>query len=487
MVATPSGCVGNRWQKHFMWCFAYLLIYLIINSYLLGRPGLHQDEVLDWQGSATDTYAAAGRWGLYLWRIVMGEGAFPVTAGVIAGVFIAVALHIQTILLAISSNFSRFLFAGIYLSCPQWASQLVYSYQCDAVAFGLLCATSSVFLLRRGYYLPAIITLVAALSFYQTIGIYFFVLLVCVELCHGTSVLRKVYLLYSGVVVSALFLYSAINWGIKASSLISEASAIYMANVQEDLNQWRTFANLQPLDQFIFVAHYIKVAIYNALGIGREAHFVYATALFPLGVLLRRQFRCHTMKDACVRTFLLLTVWISPFVLTIITGVEQGQRVALAEPLSLACLWSLAVRGWVFNAPQRAFIVGCLSFALLKTAYSVSSSARDFAYEYQHAAHELREMYFSARTLARENGIGDCPVIVFGRPQNNQYEPGKVSPALFKTGCLNWFASHYRMHQFREGCSADMKRHVKEYQSMPVWPAPGSMRISMGEVIIRIH
>lgn len=479
-------CEKNMWQKHFIWCFAYLLIYLIINSYLIGRTGLHQDEVLDWQGSATDTYAAAGRWGLYFWRIVMGPGAFPVTAGVIAGVFIVVAVHVQTILLSIQSNLSRFLYAGIYLSCTQWASQLIYSFQSDAVAFGVLCATFSVLLLQRGRYCSAVIALVAALSFYQTLGIYFYVLLVCVELCReGFHCRRGV--IYGCVIISSLLLYALITLLIKQSFLISEETAVYVRLVQESMNQWGTFANIDLIDKLIFVAHYTKITIYNALGIGNEGHFVYTTALIPLGFLLWRQFRSHTAAVASVRVFLLLSVWIAPFILTIIMGVEQGQRVALAEPLALACLWNLALKAWTLDLPKRLFLVGCVCFALLKAAYSVSSSARSFAYEYQHAVHELREMYFSACTLAREKGISDCPVIVFGIPQNSQYKHGCVSPALFRTGCLNWYASHYRMHLLRAGNAADMKRHAAEYHSMPVWPAPGSMKMSNGEVIIRVH
>ena len=482
----PRKSTADEWQKHFIWCLGYFLIYLIINSYLLGRPSLHQDEVLDWQGPATDTYAAAGRWGLYFWRILLGEGAFPVTAGVIAGVFIALALHIQTILLSIQSNYARFLYAGIYLSCTQWASQLVYSYQCDAVAFGLLCATFSVCFLQRNHYLSAVISLVVALSFYQTIGVYFFVFLVCVELCRETSNCKRT-CSYCIVVISALLLYGVVSLIIKTSPLISDETANYVASVQDGMNQWRTFADLDIFSQLIFIAHYTKVAIYNAFGMGESGHYVYATALIPLVSLLRRQFRDGGLLSACCRAFLLLSVWISPFVLTIIMGVEQGERVALAEPLALACIWILAIKRWVIDLPKKIIMFAAVCFALLKASYSVSATARDTAYEYQHAVHELREIYFSARNTALDQGMHDCPIIVLGIPDNDQYDHRRVSPLLFKSGCLNWYASHYRMHQLRKASVADMKKHREEYQAMPIWPEPGSMRMNKGDVIIRIH
>ena len=53
----------------------FLSAYLFVFMHMLFQFGYHWDETLDFDGTATDTYLANGRWMQALLRYLLGEGA----------------------------------------------------------------------------------------------------------------------------------------------------------------------------------------------------------------------------------------------------------------------------------------------------------------------------------------------------------------------------------------------------------------------------
>lgn len=461
------------------WGGVFLFLYLLVYGLLLCRFSLHWDEILDYQGQACDTYIAAGRWGLYAYRFLMGEGAYPILAGLVSGIYISLALVVQIHLLELRSACVKLLYAALYISCIQWASQLIYSMQCDAVAFGLLCATLSVFALNKSKWLLAGIALTVSLGTYQTCGLYFLCLLLSVSLFQKNGSIRH-WTIYGGVILLSLVSYALINLGMKYSPLLSVASTEYMRMVQADLNQWATFVALPLFDKVIFACHYCKVVLLNALGVGNHTHWLYGSAVIPLALLCWRLWKQERGLLLWLKLTALLTIWIAPFALTLVMGREMELRTALAAPLSLAALWALAFKegNWNRKTQYSAIVVCCV--LLLKSAYTVSACARDEAHDYSVALQEIARMHAAAFAVADCDAVSS--IIVVGKLDRSCRSPHTL---FFRNGTFDWYARHYHWSQMKYMAEVPV-RHQNLYQAMPVWPALGSVRLNAGEVIIRI-
>lgn len=86
-------CKGRRC----MFLFAvYMAIYLLIYGFLLLRLAPLWDEVYDYCGEGMDSYVIFRRWGQFLYRIVFAEGLQPYIAGIVAGIYICLAILLQT-------------------------------------------------------------------------------------------------------------------------------------------------------------------------------------------------------------------------------------------------------------------------------------------------------------------------------------------------------------------------------------------------------
>ena len=161
-------------------CFGYFALYMLVYVPVCVRQGLHWDEVFDVAGAANGTYVAAGRWGLALYRYLFGMGYIPWASGVVAGLYIAAALVLQTRLFSIRAGFGLVLYGALYIGCVQWVNQLQYSHQSDAVALSLLCATVAAYLLNERAVRCrcfASVMLIYACSVYQTSMLYLLVIL----------------------------------------------------------------------------------------------------------------------------------------------------------------------------------------------------------------------------------------------------------------------------------------------------------------------
>ena len=104
----------------------YLAAYFLVYGYIILRFGLNQDEILDFRGEASDSYLAAGRWGIVLYKDFFVSGCSPYIAGIVSGIYLAIAFVVQTRLLRLKSLGS---------SLEQSASAPLSMHRCWSTAF----------------------------------------------------------------------------------------------------------------------------------------------------------------------------------------------------------------------------------------------------------------------------------------------------------------------------------------------------------------
>lgn len=156
--------------------FLFLSAYLFVFMPMLFRFGYHWDERLDFDGTATDTYLANGRWMQALLRYLLGEGVHPWTTSFLACMILPYATVLQCKLYQWEDILHDVIFGCLTIVMYQYAFVMQYSHQSDVTAIGMLLMTFSAILLTdKGWSFKtvlALITTFTALSIYQTTGLY---------------------------------------------------------------------------------------------------------------------------------------------------------------------------------------------------------------------------------------------------------------------------------------------------------------------------
>lgn len=129
------------WKKRYdiLVTLLIFLIYLVIYLPMCARHGVAVEET-QFNHNHLKVMLCNGRWGIYLFRSITDSGEYlPYGSGLIAGVFISIAIYIHTKLLNFNKLTQIFIYSIIYLGCTQWAYQLRYSNQSHAIGLGILC------------------------------------------------------------------------------------------------------------------------------------------------------------------------------------------------------------------------------------------------------------------------------------------------------------------------------------------------------------
>ena len=469
-----------------IWILVFLLLYLVVNILTMGRFSLHQDEILDWQGQATDTYLVAGRWGLYLFRTLMGEGSFLLCSGLIAGCFIAGAVWIQCELLRFVSPVEKLLYGIFYMASNQFASILEYSFMSDVVALGIFSLSLSLYQWKnKRCYVSAILLLTLSLSIYQTLGVYFYVLWALVMLRENSLSWRecKVFFL---ICIAALLLYAAGQWVVSYFVSVPQETIDYVKNYQSSITQWPMFKELDMSGKILFIAHYALETVKSAFGIHNPQSLACASACVPLVLLCVFIIRHYARNKALVYVLLLVSVWYLPFVFSLLMGVKMEERVQLAAPVRLAGLWTLAFVMCPVSKRWSTLLMVFSIFCLLKAAYTTSAHARDVAYEYQHAVQELKSIYAKAEETALSHGLKDYDVVLLGCAPSASNVRDAASPRLINSSIVHWYAKHYRLHGMKSMLTGHVEKYGAVYAQMPHWPHPDSVQVYENRVIVRI-
>lgn len=488
MDVTTDNSINQKIQQYAFRFFIYFFLYLLVNLYVLMRPSLLWDEVLDWSGQATDTYLVAGRWGFYLYRLLMGEGAFPVTGGLIAGVYISLAVLLQTRLLRLDGLLPDVLYAGICMACSQWSFQAVFSYQSDAVALGMLFSTLAVyFLVFRSSFCVTILFLTLALSIYQSLGLYFGALWGAVVLANPDKIRKTIVRLFVTSLISFI-LYFGIQKLCMFVISIPQDTIDYVQKYQASTTNWPSFVDSSLALQLLCLAHYFKASLMQALGRGEQFNIVTALSLIPLLLLMVRYLLTPSAwLEKAVRVMLLGIVWYGPFALSFVLLGNTGDRTNVAAPLSAACLWILVVKEFSLPAGKQLLGLGLASVLLLKSSYTNAVRARDEAHAYHSAVHQVQEIYSHARYLSAAAGVECREVLLFAEDTPAQDERACILPNSFQSrGVLAWYARHYSLDGMRVGAPDEYQQHRAKLETLPFWPDRNSVIINNGQIIVKV-
>ena len=485
-------CVNNNEQGGFVIksiiCFLFsFLIYLFVHFTLFSRVGPHWDEILDWQGGATDTYLISGRFGTYVYRLILGEGSMPWMSAIVSGLFISAAVLLQTRLFKLKGMMLCVAYAGIYMACNQWSSQLVYSFQCDSVALGLLwCTLSIYFLVEKKRSGIATLFLCLALSSYQSSGLYWSVLWAAVILKNNT--IRIGNFVQAGCVgfLGLLSYFVAKELCIMLVSPPAETIA-YVEGYQKTLSDWHNMPKFPLYLQILGLLHYFKSSVYQAFGFGESVYPAVCTAVLPMFLLIVRYIRNDdALLTRLVRCILVLFVWYAPYVLTFLMLAETGNRVCLAASVSLASLWILLISEYALSARSIAIGYILLLCLLLKSAYTNAIKARDDAYVHEMAVRQLGDICSFARHVAYDEKLNDYEIVIFFDSTNIVCSSESLVPEYLTNGVLNWYAEHYRLSNMRIATEDEVKMLGKCAAGAAIWPDIRSVRIDKNKIFITL-
>lgn len=487
MYGTNNHEQSGIYKRSTICFFACFFIYLVVHIALFSREGPHWDEILDWQGAATDTYLISGRPGTYVYRLIMGEGAMPWLAAIVSGLFISAAVLLQTRLLKLRATLLCVVYAGIYQACNQWSSQLIYSFQCDSIALGVLWCTLSVACLieykRWGW---AALFLCLGISTYQTLGLYWFVLWAAVVLKNKT--IRKGDFVLAG---SVCFLGLVAYFVVKELCLVVVSppaeTIAYVKNYQKGLSDWYNMPKYPLYLQILALAHYFKSSVYQALGFGEICYPAVCTAVIPMTLLMVRYFReDETLLTRLIRCLLVLFVWFAPYILSFLMLSESGYRVCLAAPVSLASLWILLISEFTFSGRSIATGLILLLGLLLKSAYTNCIKARDDAFAHAQAVRLLHDICAFSRYVAYDEKLDDYEIVIFLDSTCPVSSGECLVSAYLIQGVLGWYTEHYRLKNMRLATEEEVKMLEPLAAETAVWPDIRCIRTDKNKIFINL-
>ncbi len=480
--------------RNIIWGLFYFFLYILVHAYLIARHGLHIDEVIDFSGNNSDIYIAAGRWGIYAYRELMGQGMFPITSGLVAGIYISGTILFQTCLFKFESSFSKALYGIIYIACNQWANQLVFSFQCDAIALALLLCTYSVYLIfhKKNTVIP-IVLLVLSVSTYQCCAFYFLGI-------YGSALYASNEISFKGILHAAvvfllcILFYFLINLCIQNLDLVTACNKVYVEQYQDKLTQWDNFSGLTPLAQLLFILHYGKLSLFEAFGFGDVACSLQPTAVIPLLILSYKAYSEQKGGGKIIFLAILIFIWALPFTMHLaLSGSTPQHYSLLGEPVSLAFLWSACLVRFRLSLRNKSIILFCFGFVLLKAAYTNTAKERGNAHTYQRLVQELDNIHLSAKLLAQGKNLPSAKIILLSdvTQKGAESRSNVVHKDLLRNyidmKLLRWYIPHLRLYDLISGDEKALEKHKDAFQTMSCWPEPGSMIIDQGEIIVRMH
>lgn len=464
------------------------VLFMFVYGAMMPRFGYHWDETLDFSGGGMSTYFANGRWGLALWKHLLGYGPGAWTAGILAGVFISGAVLFQTRLLQLSGAFLRFMYVALWMALPQFAYAMSYSMQSDAVAFGIFATSlAAFFTTKQGwkYFVAAIGLMTVTVGIYQSLALNYAVLIVFLVLLR---IIKEkcgwVGLMFKGVIISicSLILWYIINKLCICYADISPGVKEWVIDAQGTMSNHGGITGVYEL--LLYLCHYGKVVMLNALSPqSYPGELLYASVIIPVAVLGYRVLRGKKM-NMVKRLFafgLVLFIWCSPFLMILAMGNEWPCRphTRLAESLAFAGIWTIALSGMRIASICRNIILLTCGLLLIRSGMNVTHYAAEERALFEADLYKLLRMEYDACSLASEAGIPLAKgSILYFRKQRS-------AGGTVKYSCVDFRGSYPALRYMRYGyLPEEIAEHAPELKNMPSWPSKGSIRIHNGKVIV---
>lgn len=474
------------------WMVVYYILYLCTYYSVCLRLGLHWDEVLDLHGGATDTYCAAGRWSLWSFRLLFGEGAAMLQAGLTAGAFISMAIVVQVHAFQLKSAWLRLTYGLLMMASYQWAFALQYSHQSDAVALGILLCTVSAWYTYKGGTACSIIAascLSIGIGAYQSLALYFAIMWFALILQdkrfpQQTGFWHPV-MRAAGIALSSLIVW----WSVKQLTIrhIPESTLAWVQAYQRDLTSWPGMFTCGSFREAISTFwHYTRLTLSNASGLGKSSDWIFTTLLLPLGGLALHFIRSPHTPQRNIKLVLLLLIWWLPFSLPLLLlSPAMTLRSWLAVPLSFAVIWIFWLSSLRVNRVCCWTITALAAGLMFTTAVKVYLDAQHAAICHDNTLKTLRAMHSTAMQHSAASHL-DCPsILVFGKLEPETH-PNYIWQAFNSPHIMGWYCKGYGMAPMRRATSQENEIYSDTLNSMGSWPADSSIRQVGNHILIKL-
>ena len=503
--------LGQAIVRHRAWLLALWVMAIVAHAFDIFNFTLSIDDELHAQESGPKlAWAHQSRWGMYILnQLVLPDTVFPVIPMLVAVTFIALASHFLVKLLSDHSAGGDFPAAALFIACPTLYFVLSFETLGYGVGIGwFFCALSLYWYFEHSGFKRywAIPLMAFAFAIYQAFMLASVVLFQCylLALILGTrrvasgqavtfmTLLRSV-LHYAVLLGLAVLSYWAINKGYfryyefeKNDYLVGfvdiQWTKEYFENAWQGLCDAMAGYYLGGADFYVTEIVELPWLFWSAISL------VALLVLFsPVSWLVR------------VLGLLLLAVTVyTPFLMNLMNGGFMPARTLLGVPAALAGLSLLAAR-----VPLRllrvAFIV---LMTIVAFRFVVTNNRMAFSeYMTREADRELisQVMARAGEVVTKFKDYGDrrqpWPAVLVG--YHRYYE----SPTLFSRnsvgasffiwgGDIRRIISVMRMMGYNDyrGATPEEHQRVMDYAvQMPIWPAPGSVDVYDGILIVKME
>lgn len=470
-----------------------LAVYVTVYGTICLRLGRHWDEVLDFDGSAFDTYMAGGRWFLGAWRYLTGSWEPLAVSAFVAGLVISCLLVLQGKCMGLRHSWQKTAYIVLYMGCIQWGAMLHFSMMVEAISIGMCCASAAAWLChcKEGWKsgLGAALLLALAIGAYQTLAMYFgvaWLLLRLLELRrHPEAYSLRPWVRLACVSIAGVAVWLSVHKVVLC--FLSQETLDYVQGYQNAISQWPVFlSDMGMHDRMLCLAHYFKLSLAGVLGMGEESCWLLATALLPLAGIVWHALRNHKGWQRLEGCSVAMLIWWLPFCMSLFMLTQQGFHTCLAAPLSFAGLWMVWLAGARIQDRHRPllWVVGCVIVAA--ASVSVYRDAKEEAALHRNSISLIAAMQEAGQSCAQAANLPQAPVIVLAHLENQEEPFCGAYPMVAGTGFMNWYCKAYGMNGIRMGDAQDMQRHRACWEGMPSWPEGGSVKADGGEIIVKI-
>ncbi len=487
---------GDEETKNFMKTALFAAVcFLLVHLLLIFRFGLSCDEIWDLTGSCSGIYLAGGRFTVSIYRLIFSPCGVPVAYGIAAALFWGLSAATQLKILQIQDKWLQFLFIAFSVSVIQLSYFMVCCYHADAICLGLFMVSCSYLFFEKAYkqrskavLCLSIVPAVIGIGAYQFLALLlpslFLIQLLQNQILTNkqeslTRILRKAGI-FGGwflCVITTYFILSTIG-----KTLCPANDLNLTESYQSKLILWG------KLDIITHILHMGKAWCLHLIGVSYSGEWLYASALFPLIILLHDIWK----KDNAISLrlfyiFLTLCLYVIPFIPILILGRDIGPRLFITQPLTCAALWSMAL----VSHAQILKHWGILSlgiFVMLKACYTVSDMAFYQKRLFEEALILRNEVIARAlqAQVPTEVDVYSCPILVYNdliTSIRKQDRYGSPIPAC----------GHRAFDLYLDMSVSNMRkiyRHEKEFipifKQMPVYPAPGSIKYHEGKILVKL-
>ncbi|MBE6420245.1 MAG: hypothetical protein E7031_08960 [Akkermansiaceae bacterium] len=470
------------------WFILYFSLFMLVFGYTIFRLGLDTDDIHDFNGQEGGLYIAAGRWSVVMWRFIFGDGACLWAAGVTAGLIISALIIFQCHLLKFTGSIQRLIYGGFYISCCQFNHMLQFSFLCDVMAASFLAVTGAVWLMQqegRKAKLLSILLLTLALGTYQANCFYFSTLFLAVELrkiqLNGTlDGFKQRFIKMLSIGFCATAAWFVIYKLAVHLPFITEEQISFATGYQSSINYWGSFIYGSFQDKFDILWNTFSLSFFI-----KWSCWASLIAVIALGKDFAKQLGKQKAKLAII---LLVLLCLSPYGLNFALLRQHEEWSTIAEPVMLAAVWAMfAAESRNISPTIQRYLLLFLAFSLFKGMYSNAAWARDERHDHEILIAEIQEMRSAANAASIQAGQQHSHVVLLGNPWFRQdVDYNAADSTLPWAYVMKYYLRYLKLTNMHIGTPEDHDKHMRLFNAMPTWPAPGSVQAVGNEVIIKI-